>query len=110
MNIGLFLQSRFFESLQNLFRNSGRGDPSTQRQSSSTPPGARQIDPEPIPGNLGSTSGRASEVTTTKPLRVVHVVEAGQGRTCVGRMVISGRMADVCAELDRLAACEVVQR
>ena len=39
-------------------------------------------------------------------LRVVRVLEAGQPRTQVGRMVISGRMADVCAELDRLAACE----
>jgi len=29
-----------------------------------------------------------------------------QGRAGVGRMVISGRMADVCAELDRLAGKE----
>lgn len=43
---------------------------------------------------------------TPRPLRVVRVMEAGQPRTQVGRMVISGRMADVCAELDRLAACE----
>ncbi|HBH37811.1 MAG TPA: hypothetical protein DDX06_05430 [Curvibacter sp.] len=41
-----------------------------------------------------------------RPLRVVRVMEAGQPRSQVGRMVISGRMADVCAELDRLAACE----
>lgn len=41
-----------------------------------------------------------------RPLRVVRVVEAGQGRAEVGRMVISGRMADVCAELDRLVARE----
>ncbi len=41
-----------------------------------------------------------------RPLRVVRVMEAGQSRSQVGRMVISGRMADVCAELDRLAACE----
>jgi hypothetical protein len=41
-----------------------------------------------------------------RPLRVVRVMEAGQPRTQVGRMVISGRMADVCAELDRLAARE----
>jgi hypothetical protein len=40
-----------------------------------------------------------------RPLRVVRVMEAGQ----VGRMVISGRMADVCAELDRLAACEAAR-
>lgn len=40
-------------------------------------------------------------------LRVVRVQEAGQKPTSVGRMVISGRMSDVCAELDRLAAAEV---
>ncbi|MBC5764632.1 hypothetical protein [Ramlibacter albus] len=33
-----------------------------------------------------------------RPLRVVH--------SAPGRMVISGRLADVCAELDRLAALE----
>ncbi len=45
-----------------------------------------------------------------RPLRVVRVMEAGQPRSQVGRMVISGRMADVCAELDRLAACEAARR
>lgn len=44
-----------------------------------------------------------------RPLRVVRVMEAGQPRCQVGRMVISGRMADVCAELDRLAACEAAR-
>jgi len=38
------------------------------------------------------------------PLRVVRVVEPGS--RAAGRMVISGRMADVCAELDRLAERE----
>jgi hypothetical protein len=41
-----------------------------------------------------------------RPLRTVRVMEAGQAPGQVGRMVMSGRMADVCAELDRLAACE----
>jgi len=40
-----------------------------------------------------------------RPLRVLRVVDS-QGRAGVGRMVISGRMADVCAELDRLAGKE----
>ena len=44
-----------------------------------------------------------------RPLRVVRVVESGQPRAYVGRMVISGRMADVCAELDRLAAREAAE-
>jgi hypothetical protein len=39
-------------------------------------------------------------------LRIVRIMEAGQTPAQVGRMVISGRLADVCAELDRLAACE----
>ena len=41
-----------------------------------------------------------------KPLRVVRVMEPAAGRSTAGRMVISGRMADVCAELDRLATLE----
>jgi hypothetical protein len=41
-----------------------------------------------------------------KPLRVVRVLEPSAPRAIAGRMVISGRMADVCAELDRLAALE----
>ena len=39
-----------------------------------------------------------------RPLRPLRVVRAG-----AGRLVISGRMADVCAELDRLAALEAAQ-
>ncbi len=41
-----------------------------------------------------------------QPLRVVRLLEAGQPPSLAGRLRISGRMADVCAELDRLAACE----
>ncbi len=40
------------------------------------------------------------------PLRVVRVMEAGQSSAYGGRMMISGRMADVCAELDRMAERE----
>jgi hypothetical protein len=47
-----------------------------------------------------------AKVTARRPLRIVRVMEAGQTPSQVGRMVISGRMADVCAELDRLAARE----
>lgn len=37
-----------------------------------------------------------------KPLRIVHSRSGKDG----GKLVISGRMADVCAELDRMAARE----
>jgi hypothetical protein len=49
--------------------------------------------------HLARTGGAA------RPLRVVRVVE-GAAPLGAGRMVISGRMDDVCAELDRLAALE----
>ena len=42
----------------------------------------------------------------TARLRVVRVLEGPQAAAGAGRMVISGRMADVCAELERLAALE----
>jgi hypothetical protein len=40
------------------------------------------------------------------PLRVVRVIEHDSRRMDAGRIVISGRMADVCAELDRMVARE----
>ena len=44
--------------------------------------------------------------TSARPisrLKVMREFESGMGRSQSGRMVISGRMADVCAELDRIA-------
>jgi hypothetical protein len=43
---------------------------------------------------------------TQRALRVVRIAEHGDTSNAAGRMVISGRMADVCAELDRLVALE----
>jgi hypothetical protein len=39
-------------------------------------------------------------------LRVVRVMESSNAPCGDGRMFMSGRMSDVCAELDRLAALE----
>ena len=52
--------------------------------------------------------GPARSACAPRPaaLRVLHECDAGQGPGKAGRLVISGRMADVCAELDRLAARE----
>ena len=36
-------------------------------------------------------------------LKIVRQFEPGASRSCAGRLVISGRMADVCAELERMA-------
>ena len=49
---------------------------------------------------------RPSAFGCRKPLRVVRVLEPSAPRSTAGRMVISGRLADVCAELERLAALE----
>ncbi len=44
---------------------------------------------------------------TQRPLRVVRLADDQRpSKHSAGRMVISGRMADVCAELDRLIALE----
>ena len=46
--------------------------------------------------------GASSHRNTRRPVRVLHPA----ARSEVGRMVIAGRMADVCAELERMAACD----
>ena len=55
-----------------------------------------------------STHRPASLTTPPRPaaLRVVRVCDAHNPSGEMGRLVISGRMADVCAELDRLVALE----
>ncbi len=40
------------------------------------------------------------------PVRVVRIIEGGQTQRNCGRLMISGRMADVCAELDRMVERE----
>lgn len=53
-----------------------------------------------------ATPGSVRSVTAHRPLRVVRILDTGQASSGSGRMLISGRLADVCAELDRLAARE----
>ncbi|MES2686435.1 MAG: hypothetical protein V4706_06395 [Pseudomonadota bacterium] len=47
-----------------------------------------------------------AKTSAPRRLKVVREFEAGISPSCAGRMVISGRMADVCAELDRMAQRE----
>jgi hypothetical protein len=49
-----------------------------------------------------STLATNNATSNVYPLRVIRVKDGNP--QMAGRMVISGRMADVCAELDRLAA------
>ena len=41
-------------------------------------------------------------------LRVLREFEPGASPACAGRMVITGRMADVCAELERMSQTQRV--
>ena len=42
-------------------------------------------------------------VAPVQRLKIVRQFEPGANRSCAGRLFISGRMADVCAELERMA-------
>ncbi len=42
-----------------------------------------------------------------QPLRVLRLVEADQAPGTAGRLRLSGRLSDVCAELDRMASAEM---
>lgn len=106
MNLALLAQSEVFATLQGLFRwlvsakiptpcSIAQYEPAKPKN----PPGLMDFHTAPV-----SAAGKSPN--PHKPLRVVRVLEAGQAQSSVGRMVISGRMADVCAELDRLAARE----
>ncbi|RYF75118.1 MAG: hypothetical protein EOO22_05520 [Comamonadaceae bacterium] len=53
-----------------------------------------------------AAAGTNRPPTAGLPLRVVRVVDTQNPRSAQGRVVISGRMDDVCAELDRLVALE----
>jgi hypothetical protein len=56
-------------------------------------------------GSAEKPQGGAHTARAARPLRVVRVVDTRSAHNA-SRVVISGRMADVCAELDRLAALE----
>ena len=60
----------------------------------------------PSIGNSPNTNMLAKH----RALRVLRVSEHGETPHCAGRMVISGRMSDVCAELDRLVALEAQKK
>jgi len=98
MNLALLATAGLWTPLQQFLRRLGAGAPAPAVVSVS----------RPHRSGCGPTS-RVVAPAIRRPLRVVRVMEAGQPRSQVGRMVISGRMADVCAELDRLAACEAAR-
>lgn len=95
MTTSLFAANALFAPLQHLARGLARvfASPSPSRAAPATPAATHR----PAPVNAPSGVPRR--------LRVVRVLE-GSAAASTGRIVISGRMADVCAELERLAALE----
>ena len=59
-----------------------------------------------VPTHITATVADSRCRKTLPAVRVVRMLELGQSPKVVGRMVISGTMADVCAELDRLVSHE----
>jgi hypothetical protein len=62
-----------------------------------------------VPDRVATAASRRNSgvhLHRSLPLRVVRTLDSGIPPGSTGRMMISGRMADVCAELDRLAATE----
>ena len=101
MGIALFALSGLFKNLPS-FRTGAKVQNVPKRQA---------VRPHPDwairPKSCAPQPPVTTHANTRQPsLRIVRVHESGQHTTGAGRMVISGRMADVCAELDRLVAIE----
>ena len=84
----------------------GRPAPAKQAATSSAPPyQAKVLVLRPSTNASPPLTTATRTPASQRPLRVLRIVDS-QGRSSGGRMFISGRMADVCAELDRLAGKE----
>jgi len=113
MNIALVLQHKLLLGLQHLMSEVAR--PSVRQTQTPQVLAARnaRTPTRPIRASFAPRLDaihvepvQRRTMAAPMPLRVLRVVDKDQPRSSTGRMVISGRMADVCAELDRLAARE----
>ncbi|MBT2321147.1 hypothetical protein J7E62_02080 [Variovorax paradoxus] len=100
MGIALLSFVDLFMPLQSL---ADRWMPSRRRRLSS---GLRYVGIRPSCASRAGVAALPHASASARPLRVVRTVDAQPSGRNTGRVVISGRMADVCAELDRLAALE----
>ena len=118
MNLSLLLQHKAVLVIRHLVRTSDCFDVAPEAtRSGKSPVMAQRFAHDGIPvfssAALASCNrsqavarSKPAEKPSRRPLRVSQVVEKIDGRASAGRMVISGSMADVCAELDRLVARE----
>jgi hypothetical protein len=102
MNISHFAAPRVFAPLHGLWRWLSHGPVSHTTTPDSVRGGHHAFVASPL-STTGLTPPVLPSLASRRPLRVIRVLENDHVPANVGRMVISGRMADVCAELDRLA-------
>ena len=109
MNIALLLQHKLLLGIQRfMWGNTSPMQPITLNAHTQVAAHARLM-PRPIRTTVvrsGASAATQRPAGRSMPLRVLHEVEGGMPRSSTGRLVISGRMADVCAELDRLVERE----
>ena len=107
MGIALLTFSSLFQGLTHLQRAATPAVRSGARSAGLlSTRAARHSSPFHRAASASAPLARPERPAASTPLRVVRVSEGGERPGAAGRMVISGRMADVCAELDRLAARE----
>lgn len=119
MGIALLALSDLFTPIQSLLSHrwmtrSARG---THQPSVALDADLRYVQVRPHPGAARHPAPCAERparaaARPSRPLRVVRLTEAdGKARagSSSARVLLSGRMEDVCAELDRLAALEAAQ-
>lgn len=113
MTIALFGISSLYNSIQNFMSASTLLQTSQAKQSVRGTNSASQVvrlSSQQHSSPAYATRGHATGQSHQRALRVMRIAEHGDAPSCAGRMVISGRMADVCAELDRLVALEAQKK
>lgn len=107
MNVAVILQQSFNAAMRKMRNSWGTQSPAytpSVRSDISCRAGTNRM---PMPGAPRRPAPTCVQIQKPKPLRVLRFVDSNMPRASVGRMVMSGSMADVCAELDRLAAQEL---
>ena len=109
MGIALLAFSGLFQGLSNFNRPAAPAAKPMRKTVPSRPQwAARHGSCEPM-GVKAAPAHHTAKTGLNPVLRVVRVADSNERVKGAGRMVISGRMADVCAELDRMAALEASQ-
>ena len=109
MGIALLSFSSLFQGLTHLHRMATPSPALRQTSRASVFKSGRPVrasSPFHRAASASALAVRPVRPLVSTPLRVVRLSEGGECPGSAGRMVISGRMADVCAELDRLAERE----